>query len=123
MYDNALASRTAYAHARSIRERLGSARAAKAAALAAQVDSLAPAKPDSDESSRRGARTPRPEGPPTLKSASDELIAAAMAMQGADIAPTASEIAACRRATATYRAVMARWNALEKEARTVTETN
>jgi len=50
MYDNALASRTAYAHARSIRERLGSARAAKAAALAAQVDSLAPAKPDSDES-------------------------------------------------------------------------
>jgi hypothetical protein len=54
---------------------------------------------------------------------SDALMAAAMAMQGADIAPTANQIAACRRASASYRAVMARWSALEKQARAVAEAN
>ena len=44
---------------------------------------------------------------------------AAMAMQGADIAPTANQIAACARARATYREVLAKWSALEKEARAV----
>jgi hypothetical protein len=50
-------------------------------------------------------------------------MAAAMAMQGADIAPTANEIAACRRASAAYRAVMSQWSALEKQARSVAEAN
>jgi len=40
-----------------------------------------------------------------------------MAMQGADVAPTANQIAACRRASTSYRSVMAEWSALEKQAR------
>ena len=38
-------------------------------------------------------------------------------MQGADLAPTANQIAACRRARDAFRAVMARWNAIETGAR------
>jgi hypothetical protein len=37
---------------------------------------------------------------------------AAMAMQDADVTPTAEEVAACARARATARPVMAKWNAL-----------
>jgi hypothetical protein len=44
-------------------------------------------------------------------------------MQGADVAPTANQIAACARARATYRDVLAKWNALEKEAKAVATGN
>ena len=90
---------------------------ANATALAAKVDALAPAKPDSDANEPRGRRAAKSEGAPTLESVGNELMAAAMAMQGADIAPTANQIAACRRASASYHAVMAQWSALEKESR------
>ena len=40
------------------------------------------------------------------------MLAVAMAMQGADVAPTASEIAAVNRARAQGRDVMAKWSAL-----------
>jgi hypothetical protein len=53
----------------------------------------------------------------------NDLMAAAMAMQGADVAPTANQIAACRRASASYRSVMAEWSALEKQARAVAATS
>jgi photosystem II stability/assembly factor-like uncharacterized protein len=123
MYDNAVAARAAYARARALRERLDSGSGANATALAAKVDALAPAKPDSDANAPRGAQAAKPEGAPTLESVSNQLMAAAMAMQGADIAPTANQIAACRRASATYRSVMAEWSALEKQARAVAEAN
>jgi hypothetical protein len=79
------------------------------------VDALAPPKPDSSADASRGRQAAKPEGPPTLESVSNELMAAAMAMQGADIAPTANQIAACKRASASYRSVMAQWSALEKQ--------
>jgi len=41
------------------------------------------------------------------------MLAAAMAMQGADVAPTAREVAACDRAEAQSRAVLGRWAALK----------
>jgi hypothetical protein len=41
------------------------------------------------------------------------MLAAAMAMQGADVAPTAREVAACATARAQSAAVMARWNKLK----------
>jgi hypothetical protein len=123
MYDNAVAARAAYARARALRARLESGNGANAATLAAKVDALAPAKPDSGGDASRGAQAATPEGPPTLESVSNDLISAAMAMQGADVAPTANQIAACRRATASYHSVMAAWNALEKQARPVAATN
>jgi photosystem II stability/assembly factor-like uncharacterized protein len=117
MYENAVAARAAYARARALRERLESARATNAGSLAEKVDALAPAKTDSDADARRDPRGAKPDAPQTLESVSEQLIAAAMAMQGADNAPTANQIAACRRASASYSAIMARWNALEKQAR------
>jgi hypothetical protein len=123
MYDNAAAARAAYARARALRERLDSGRGANASALAAKVDALAPAKSDADADAPHGRSAEKPEARPTLESVSNELMAAAMAMQGADIAPTANQIAACRRASASYRSVMGEWNALEKQARAVAEAN
>ena len=123
MYDNAVAARAAYARARALRERLESGRGANATALAAKVDALAPAKPDSDANAPRGRRAAKSEGAATLEGVSNELMAAAMAMQGAYVAPTANQIAACRRASASYRALMAQWSALEKQARSVAEGN
>lgn len=123
MYDNAVAARAAYARARALRARLENGRAADAAALAAKVDALAPAKVESDADAPRQSREAKPESAPTLESVGNELMAAAMAMQGADIAPTANQIAACRRASASYRSVMADWSALEKQARAAAATN
>jgi hypothetical protein len=50
--------------------------------------------------------------PATLESASRAALAAAMAMQDADVTPTAAQIAACGRARAYVSAVMARWKRL-----------
>ena len=54
-----------------------------------------------------------PTGPATLESASNAMIAAAMAMQGADVTPTESQIAACTRARAMATDAMRRWTALK----------
>jgi photosystem II stability/assembly factor-like uncharacterized protein len=51
-------------------------------------------------------------GPPTLDGASAAMLAAAMAMQNADVAPTARELAACAAARRQAAAVMAKWTAI-----------
>ncbi|HEV7705260.1 MAG TPA: hypothetical protein VGO46_13255 [Gemmatimonadaceae bacterium] len=115
MYDDAVSARTAYVRARALRERLKAATGESAEALAKRVDALAPEQARGESEAprrRRGASA----GPLSLKSAGDDLMTAAMAMQGADIAPTANQIAACARARAAYREVLAKWSAVEKEA-------
>lgn len=52
----------------------------------------------------------------TLDGARDALMAAAMAMQGADVAPTATQVAACARAYADLDQALTRWNALRTSA-------
>lgn len=42
------------------------------------------------------------------------MMAAAMAMQGADVAPTAGQVAPCGRARTQSAEVMARWTALKR---------
>ena len=122
MYDDAVNARSAYVRARALRERLEAAKGANAEALAKRVDALAPEQTQGENGAprRRRAATATPA---SLKSAGDDLMTAAMAMQGADIAPTANQIAACARARATYRDVLAKWSALEKEAKTVATAN
>jgi hypothetical protein len=44
--------------------------------------------------------------------AGNGMMAAAMAMQGADVAPTAGQVAACERAKAQAAEVMRRWTTL-----------
>jgi hypothetical protein len=117
MYDDARESHEAYEEARALVARLDSLHTANASALRTALDSIAP--PPAAEEPRRGRGRPgaAPLPPPTLDRVSDELLAAAMAMQGADVTPTASQVAACARARTRYREVMLRWKALEARAR------
>ena len=110
MYDAAAAARAAYRQARSLSAALDSLSGDDAAALKAQVESLAPA------ARPRGRRFFRAAGPaerPTLESVSNLALGAAMAMQGADVAPTAAEVAGCDRARAQAAPVMAQWTRLK----------
>jgi hypothetical protein len=114
MYDGAVAAHAAYQEARRMVEELGRRGTGDARELATRVEALAP--PPSPTPSRRFRFAP-PSGPPTLESLSRTMMDAAMAMQDAEAAPTAREIAACEEARALSTEVMARWFALRDEAR------
>jgi photosystem II stability/assembly factor-like uncharacterized protein len=108
-YDAAVASHAAYGQARGLVAALDSLTGSGVDAFKAQVESLAPApRPRGRGFFRRG-----PAGPPTLESASNALLGAAMAMQGADATPTGTQVAACARARAQADTVMARWTRLK----------
>jgi len=109
MYDDARAAHEAYEAARAQIAK-GGASAASSAAL----EAIAPAPAPQSGRRGRGPRGAAPPPPPTLNGVRDELLAAAMAMQGADVTPTASQVAACARARARYAAVIARWKSLAK---------
>ena len=107
MYDGAVALRAAYVSARAMSARLTSS---GNAALKAEIDSIAPPQ---TAGARRGFGFRQvSSGPPTLESVQTAMMAAAMSMQSADIAPTARELDAVMKARAQYKDVMARWNAL-----------
>jgi hypothetical protein len=118
MYDGAVAAHAAYLQARGVATQLNSATGDDLASFKASLDSLAPPPPAGGRGrggfgggggGRGGAQ---PAGPPTLESASNAMLAAAMAMQGADVAPTATQVANAAKARAQEAAVMARWNRL-----------
>ncbi|MFL5576574.1 MAG: VPS10 domain-containing protein [Gemmatimonadaceae bacterium] len=116
MYVGARAARAAYARARALVAALDSVRGPDADAFRAQVESLAPAPVRGTRAGGGGppARAGRPE-PATLDAASDAMLAAAMAMQRADVPPTSRQVDACRRARERSRVAMARWRALSGE--------
>ena len=109
-YDAALASHAAFMDARALTSQLARVGGADADALRAQVDSLAPAQARAVRANvrRRGGGTAV-----SLEAASAALTAAAMAMQGADVAPTVSQVEACAKAKAQSAAVMSRWASLK----------
>ncbi|HEX7024325.1 MAG TPA: hypothetical protein VF187_05870, partial [Gemmatimonadales bacterium] len=111
MYDGAMTARRAYVEARALVADLEKQTGSGIDALRAQLDSLAPA-PQRGGRGRFFGRGPAA-GPPTLESVSNGMMAAAMAMQGADVAPTAGQVAACARARAQLTEVLARWAALK----------
>lgn len=84
------------------------------AGLMAQLDSLAPAAPAGGRGGfrGRGRRGGGGKGAPTLESVSGGMFGAAMAMQEADLGPTAENVAACSRARADAAPVLRKWNAL-----------
>ena len=113
LYDRARAAHLAYLQARTLASASGTN-----ATVRAQLDSLAPPPPRGG--GRRGGfgrRGGAGSATPTLNGASDALLAAAMAMQSADVAPTAAQIAAADRARAQANAAMARWSSLRSTAR------
>ena len=107
LYDQAVATHAAYLQARSLAGSTG-----EGTSLRAQLDSLAPPPVPAGRRGgfgRRGAAG----AAVTLNGASDALLAAAMAMQSADVTPTVSQVAAAERAQAQAKEVMARWNRLK----------
>jgi hypothetical protein len=109
MYDDAVAADAAYEAARALVARLGGA---GDAALRGEVEALAPAP----RTGGGGFFGGTPAGPPTLNGTSQALISAAMAMQEADVAPTARQVEACAAARSQFEDVMAQWRALEARA-------
>ena len=108
MYRGAVTAHAAYAQARALVARLDSAGGADAQAFKARVESLAPAPTPTP---RGGGGFPRrgPPAPATLANLSQAMLGAAMAMQSADVTPTAGQVAACDTARLQSRAVMAKW--------------
>jgi photosystem II stability/assembly factor-like uncharacterized protein len=117
MYEGAVAAHAAYNQARALSAQLDEVSGPDVAALKAKVDSLAPLQAGGRRGGRgfgggRG-RGGGPPAPPTLESASNAMIAAAMAMQSADVTPTAGAVAACASARQTASEVTRRWTALK----------
>jgi hypothetical protein len=108
MWDGAMAANAAYEEARVLVAQLD---AAGNEAAKSEVEALAPAP--RPRASGRFFRFAAPTGPPTLDGVSRTMMNAAMAMQGADVAPTMRQIAACDEARAQLQEVLARWNALK----------
>ena len=121
MHDGAVNAQEAYTRARALAADLDKLTGADVAAFKAKLDSIAP--PAAAGGGGRGGRggggggggrggAPAPAGAPTLESVSTAMNAAAMGMQGADVAPTANQVAACTKARASGAEVMAKWRVL-----------
>ena len=113
MYDGALAANAAYEEARALVGQLDAAGTRQAAALKARVEALAPAARPAGGRGFGGFGGGAPSGPPTLNGLSQTLMSAAMAMQEAEVAPTARQVAACNGARALYQDVMRSWEAIK----------
>ncbi len=118
LYDGAAASHAAYDQARALASQLSGASDADAAAFKARVDSIAPPSAGAGGRGGRGGRGGgggrggNASAPPNLESASTAQMAAAMAMQSADVTPTASEVAAAALARGQSTDALTRWNSL-----------
>ena len=116
MYDGARVARGAHADARASIARLEAAGGEGVDAFKRQVESIALAPPigggrgGKDGGGRWAGAQPTP---PTLDAASAALLAAAMGMQGADVAPTDIQIAACELSRSRASVANTRWSALK----------
>jgi hypothetical protein len=96
-------------------------------ALLKEIDALAPPVPTAGGGGGAGGRGGRgggrgggagapggsPVAPPTLASIGPEMVTAAMAMQGSEMAPTAAAVTACQQRQVEFTALMAKWTALK----------
>jgi len=115
MYNGAVAAHRAFNEARELGKQLASVSGTEADAVRQELEALAPS---GLQRNIRGGFRRRGAAPatPTLEAVSNTMQTAAMAMQGADVAPTAVQVAACANARAQGRAAMARWTAVRTRA-------
>lgn len=111
MYRGAKAAQTAYAEGRALSAALEKVQGADIDGFKSRVDSLAPAPRPQQGFGGFGGGAPA--GPPTLNGTSALMLAAAMAMQRAEVPPTASQIAAVGRARTQWASLLPRWTALK----------
>src|SRR5262249_52672425 len=120
MYDGARSARAAADEARALAAKLDAAQGPETEALKKQLaDALTPAAPAGGRGGRGGGRGGGGgQAPATnaLDAIAGQMMAAAMAMQGADVAPTAREAAACAEAQRQLTSVMAKWTAVKTAA-------
>ena len=116
MWEAAWAAQDAFEAARKLSAELTRLGGTDVATFKAKVDSLAPAPTVGGRGGRGGGgfggRGGAPAGPLTLDRASAALMAAAMGMQGADVAPTDRQVATVAGARTQAAAVTAKWKAL-----------
>ncbi len=118
MYSGASTAHSAYLQARSLSAQLTGT---DVAAFKVRVDSIAPPAPAGGRGGRGGggfgpggrAGGAGPVAAPSLEATSATLLAAAMALQSAEVQPTATQLAATDRARAQLADVMKRWTALK----------
>jgi hypothetical protein len=123
MYNGAAAARAAADQARSLSAKLGSAGGDDAAAFKREVDSLAPPAPaggggrggrgGGGGGGGRGRGAGGASEVQNLETVMNSQMAAAMAMQAAEVPPTASQIAAVTKARADAAGVMKRWTTVK----------
>jgi len=115
LYDDAVAAHAAYTQARALVMQLATIPGDEVAAFKAQVEALAPAPAGGRRGRGFGGGQFGAGGAasPTLESAGNALMNAAMAMQGADVAPTAGQMQTAAKARADARATVQAWTALK----------
>jgi hypothetical protein len=111
LYREAVAAHRAFNEARELAAKLETRSGQPIESVKAELEELAPS------GLQRNVRLLRRRGTgpamPSLEAVSNALQAAAMAMQGAEAAPTAAQIAAADAARTQARRVMARWRAIK----------
>ena len=111
MYRGAVETHRAFVKARAVITQLNGMRGADVDILKAQLEVVAPSSATARNIRgfrRRGAATTAT----SLEGTSTAMLSAAMAMHNADVAPTASQVAACAAARAMGVDVLPKWNAL-----------
>ncbi len=112
MYNGAMDAHKAFGQVRGLVAQLDKMSGADVDALKAQLEPLAPSSQAGRASrSRRGGRGGAAAAP-SLETVSNTLLAAAMGLQNAEMAPTAVQIAACAAARKQAAGVLPQWNSL-----------
>jgi hypothetical protein len=117
---------SAYKDARELVDKLKSRpQSAANDALIKEVEDIAPAEAAGDgaggggrggrggRGGGRGGGAAAAAGPPNLTNMGAVMLAAAQAMQGSEMAPTAAQLQACSQEEEAYSALMAKWAALK----------
>ena len=113
MYDGAVASHRAFVEGRAMVAQLAKMSGADVDALKTRIETVAPAQPRVGRGGRRRGPGGAAASSPSLETVSNAMQGAAMGIQGADVAPTAVQIAACAAARKMAATAMPEWASMK----------